>query len=278
MRLVYLAAEGVHDVVFLGRLLKKQFGLAQVEDRAKLAEPWSPLLEHFGWPMKRRHQQREITDIKRLAVPAPVFFQSAEVSVAISNAEGISKLVERISSDLEQYLRQQITLDAVGIFLDNDEQPPNERFAAVTKDLRRDVPELPRAEKLGQVTQTSPRMGVFSMPNPESQGTLEDLLLDCAEHVYPSLAREAKQLVERREEFLAELETDERKELAAPSGTKKATVAVMGAFLKPEKAIQASLQDHRWVSTQTIERPALTPLVGFLKMLLAPPAEGSLPT
>ena len=261
---VYLIAEGVHDVAFLGKLLRERFKLKQIRRRDQLDPAWARLLDGIKSAYLAENAD---TDISRLSLPAPMFFSNSMMTVAVCAAGGLSELVKRLRNDFQRMLRVKLQPEAVGLFLDNDAAPPSERFENLLAELKQMG--LPLPERLGQVTQTSPHVGVFSMPNPSSQGTLEDLLLDCAEHVYPSMLREAKQLVERREEFLGELEKDERSDLAKPSGTKKATVAVMGAFLKPGKAIQTSIQDHRWVSEQTINQPALASLNTFLEELLA---------
>jgi hypothetical protein len=274
MKCAYLAAEGVHDVTFLGRLLTKQLGFAQVQDRPQLDARWTELLSNYSLPMKRRVSQQVIEDISRLSVPAPVFFQSSEWSLAISNAEGISNLIARIQRDLEPLFRAQLSLDAIGVFLDSDAEPPMQRFATLRRELQSKVTELPSIPEsvgLGDISPTTPQVGVFSMPHPKANGTLEDLLLDCAQHVYPSLLGEARQLVDRRSEFLTELNKNEREEICKPAGAKKAMVAVLGAFLKPGKPISASLQDHRWVSEQTLLSPALRPLLAFLTKLLEQP-------
>ncbi|HMY58393.1 MAG TPA: hypothetical protein PK472_09070 [Pseudomonadota bacterium] len=270
MKNVYLVVEGVHDAAFIGRLLTKHAKLAQIKEQTKLPPGWQTFVDNFKWPTRNR---QGVLDISRLAVPAPLFFghPQHDLMVAVSNAEGIANLAARLESDLEQILLGKLVLDGVGVVLDSDEEDAQARLSKLLAELRaRDVQiPIPDKPELGVVKHGKPRFGVFAMPSPTRKGTLEDLLLDCAQAVYPKLLTQAQGLVDRRSEFLQELEADETKLLEnKPAGRKKATVGVMGAFLKPGKAIQNSIHDHRWVSKETLSLPQLAPLVTFLDALL----------
>jgi hypothetical protein len=261
-----LITEGVHDVAFLGKLLDIDFGLQRIRTMEVLDPGWQKFLSSFKWPATP-HKEGGKTDIARLSVPAPVFFGKEGISVAISNAQGIEKLVQRADADLFALNRDHTTIDAVGFLLDSDQDDPIQRFDELAPKVA-DIG-LPRPQALGEVA-GDPRTGIFVMPDSVSSGTLEDLLLACARTSYPALLKEAEALVARREQLLSDLNPREKKEIAAPAGANKATAAIVAAFLKPGKAIQASIEDHRWICEETIGLPELSPLREFLMTLLKP--------
>ncbi len=270
MRHIYLVVEGVHDAAFIGRLLTKQAAMAQVQEAKQLPEGWQTFLDNFKWPTRTPKGERLIS---RLAVPAPLFYcrpKTMDLTVVVSNAEGIEKIAARMESDVEQILLGKLVLDGVGVVLDSDKEDAAARMSNLLAELRKLGVQVPIPDKptLGTVEQGAPRLGVFAMPSPSRQGTLEDLLLDCAQSVYPKLLEEARSCVARHAEFLVDLESTEREAFDKRAGAKKATLGVMGAFLKPGKAIQNSIQDHRWVSETTLRLPQLEPLVTFLDELL----------
>lgn len=262
---VYLVTEGVHDVTFLGKLLGREHGARRIETTDKLDPPHRPWLGSFSWPHTLPGRSAQI---HRLSVPAPVFYRLGDGrSVVLRNAEGIDKIAATLERDQESFVRIDIQPDAIGIVLDSDDEPPAQRFVKVSALLRE--AKLPEPARWGEFAPGPPRVGVFSLPEPDVQGTLEDLLLALGRVAYPDLQAGAEAYA-KDWHARATMGSAGREwsELRKPAGVKKATLAAMTAVLKPGKAIQASLEDHRWVSDETRDVPGLRACVGFLAELL----------
>jgi hypothetical protein len=262
-RFVYILAEGVHDVAFLGRLLKLGFGASRVRTMEALDEGRRAWMSSFKWPSTRG----DATNIDRLAVPAPVFHRlAAGTLVALRNAEGIDRMFAMLERDLESFDRDRNGPDTIGVVRDSDKEPPEQQFQEIAvklQDLKLAVP-----QGFGHVAGSAPRIGVFALPEPGVAGTLEDVLLSLGEVAYPELFMAARSYVEQFRNQ-AELGGSDWKELRAPAGPKKATIGAMTAMLKPGKSMQTSLDDNGWVSEATKAAPALQPCLSFLHALLA---------
>lgn len=134
---------------------------------------------------------------------------------------------------------------------------------------------LPRPDTVGEVAPGPPRVGVFVLPQPGAHGTLEDLLLELGKVAYPSLSAAASQYVCGWSALTDGRGHDEDwKEIKQPSGVKKATLAAMGALLKPGKSMQVALESGRWLSSETLIAPGILPCVTFLQNLLGETPEG----
>lgn len=262
----YLIAEGVHDVTFLGKVLSVSRGASRVRTTDGLDDPCRAWMKGFKWPIRDQ--------IDRLGVPAPVFFRCpSDVLICLRNAEGIGRIGGTIQDDLDLLSREGAQPDTVGVVLDSDEEPAAKRFHKLKGILEASA--LAVAPALGAVGEGAPRVGVFALPQPGVTGTLEDVLLAVGDVAYPELAAAARGYVERWSQLAAqEPAVSDWKELRKPAGPKKATVSAMTAVLKPGKAPQASLEDHRWVSHETKHAPHLQPILGFLNALLGPDTRG----
>lgn len=274
--LVYLVAEGVHDVTFLGKLLVMEHGAQRIQTMGDLDVEHRPWLGSFSWPIKVRvGKPDEKIEIQRLSVPAPSFYRLGDGrTVALRNAQGISNIFTMIERDQESFLRDEITPDAVGIVLDSDEDHPAQRFQKLKKAILRANLAVPTA--LGEIAEGSPRVGVFSLPGPDTRGTLEDLLVALGDVAYPELMTAAHAYAKDwRTRAEADTENEEWDALRKPAGAKKATLGAMSAVLKPGKAIQVSLEDNRWVSAATKDVPGLRACVAFLGALLGARGEAA---
>lgn len=106
------------------------------------------------------------------------------------------------------------------------------------------------------------------MPDNQSQGTLEDLLLDAGGSAYPQLLQAAGEYAASASKS-TELQKDDLDEFNKPAGLKKATAAAMASILKPGKAIQVSIQDNRWLEPTSLNLPRIKALREFLDALIA---------
>lgn len=257
MRYAYLVVEGPQDVEVVARLLKP-YGFERVRQFDALDGYWHALVPRT-FPHKGELNQ---------PVPVPVFFASeeTEVSVAVQSAGSDSRIVPRIEETL--VVRFPAPLNALGAILDADsKKTPQERFKAVQDSLVKLGLAFP--EQPGQVSIASPRCGIFVLPDNQTAGTLEDLLLECADVHYAGLVREARAFVARIQPDDAAFTREDMKELRKPAGVQKATVASVVSVLKPGRTLQVSLQDNRWLEGAALDLPRVARAQQFLRELLS---------
>ncbi|NQT36226.1 MAG: hypothetical protein HQ581_01985 [Planctomycetes bacterium] len=198
-------------------------------------------------------------------VPVPTFLKNATGSIAIHSARGDTRLAETVEEDLA--LLDVSALTGVGVILDADSgASATQRFTAVKEALGSAPLSLP--DTVGQVATGSPRCGIYVMPDNVSNGTLEDILLECAAVSYPSLKSAAEKYVggvNRDDPILA---NDRKVEFFKPAGEKKAVAGCISSVLKPGKAIQVSIQDNQWIDENTLKLPIVNAVQKFLCELL----------
>lgn len=264
----YIVTEGVHDVAFIGRLLAVAHGANRIQKLEDLDDSLREWLGGFKWPNNTGTHH----DIARLAVPAPAFYRlPTNDVVALRNAQGLTEIGKTLVIDLEAFIRPQIGPAAIGVVLDSDDEPADQRFEKLKATL--EGVKLSAPSSLGEVSSGTPRVGVFSLPEPGTAGTLEDVLLALGDIAYPELIAAARGYADHwRQRAAAEHQVPDWNEIRKPAGTKKATIGAMTAILKPGKSMQVSLEDNRWVSEQTRALACLQPSLAFLNALLAPPA------
>ena len=236
VRYCYIVAEGPQDVEFLIRLFKS-YGLRRITRLSSLDSFWEPLVP----------KTFPIDDDLMKRVPVPFFLQNTDFSVALHSAVGITRLSNIIEESLTLIPVSKIF--GIGIILDADDtQTPQKRFEELTSKLsllNLPVPLLP-----GEVVNGSLRFGIFIMPNNAKPGTLEDILLECAQVNYPDLLELSMKYVSSID--TTQLNQDELRELNKPAGKNKAVVSSISSILRPGKTLQVSIQDNRWINQQTM--------------------------
>ncbi len=260
-RFVYCITEGVIDVTLITRVLGTYFDMKQIRMHSNLPEFARSWLDNFKWPIG--------DDIARLAVPAPVFMIRNDLLIALRNAQGLTRMKSTLDADSEVFLRNNIKLNALGVFVDADNNLPSEQFENICEKL--DPPDIfPQIADLSSVDEViaandGRRIGIFVFPNSKTKGTLENLILDLGDAAFPDLHRAGHEFVNSwRQDHQADLLY---KELNKPAGENKARLSTMAALLKPGKSLNASLQDQPWLPEDT--PPAiLQPLMGFLEKLV----------
>jgi hypothetical protein len=269
-RFSYIIVEGPHDVEFVGRILRKgPHGLHYIEKKSEVDSFWHPLIPKnypIGKPPK---------DYLR-RVPMPTFFENATHSVAVQSANGISKLVGLLEESLST--TDFIFPDSIGIILDSDSiDTPVKRAEALAAEMKKSAPSLkfPWPTTPGATVWTLPekkRLGHFVLPDNNSQGTIEDILIQCGHLAYPTLMPLAAQHVATARAALtpgtAGWTATDHEELKAPAGPNKATVAAATALLKPGKTAQVTINDNRWIEPATLAQPFLKPFVDWLDALV----------
>lgn len=258
MKYGYLAVEGPHDLAFSGKLLKLH-GLDRVKMKSRLDAFWLPLV-----PTKFPHQ-----DDLLARMPVPTFFVSTTHSIAVHVVGGDSKLSVTIKDSLDVlYTRSEPPLTGLGVLLDADKNPPAKRHSELSQELGATTYPIPLTFPLkpGAVSSAPTHCGVFVLPDNQSRGTLEALLLECAKSIYPTLERAARTYVDLASGAV-ELVKGDRKDLDKPSGHDKAMVACIAAVLRPGKAIQVSIQDNRWLDPPLARFPRIAAIDDFFVSL-----------
>lgn len=248
MKYGFAVVEGPHDVEFVYRLLSP-FGLSRVRKEIDLDPVFSPLIPR-NYPPEGDLQKR---------MPIPLFLQSATHAIAIHSAQGDTRLVETIQENFTLLDSDQIT--GIGILLDSDkENLPIERYNSI-RDQRREIG-FSFDDSAGSITLGTRRLGAFVLPDNHSQGTLEDLLLECALHCYPTLLSSAANHVDSVQND-ATLTQDDLKDFRKPSGRNKAVIGSIASILRPGKAIQTSIQDNRWLQNTSLDLPRIKAVQNF---------------
>jgi hypothetical protein len=270
-RTTYIVVEGPHDVEFVGRILRKgPYEFHYQNAKSHVDSFWHPLIPQT-YPVGKPPNDF----LGR--VPMPVFYQNNTHTVAVQSANGISNIVARLEETLAMPGLSEP--DGIGLILDSDShETPAKRAADLALALEKEAPHLlgpfPRT---GGVVQhpdgsTRSRRGVFVLPDNASQGTLEDLLLECGRVSYPELLKLAEAHVASAVTNLvppaATWTSEDNAEFGSPAGAKKATVASAAAILKPGKTSQVSINDNRWIEPATLSTGKIKTVADWLHNLV----------
>lgn len=258
MRYGYLVVEGPHDVEVVGRLLKP-LGLSLLRHLDQLDGYLLPLV-----PRSFPAADKDL--LKRVEVPS--FFGNAQQVIAVRSAggDGVSKLATALKAPLTLDRWAQ-SFAAIGLLLDADAQPAEQRLRQLLAALVHELSPLWEPSAFGAaVARSTPRWGTYVLPNNRDPGTMEDLILEAAQVHYSTLQGVAAGYVRAvcEPEVMTSLKASETKELRAPAGVKKATLSTMASALKPGKAIQMALQDHRFLEAEALQQPQAAALQRFL--------------
>lgn len=248
VRYCYIVAEGPQDIEFLIRLFKL-YGLHRVTRLSALDSFWEPLVP----------KTFPVDDDLMKRVPVPTFLENSELSIALHSAIGITRLANTVEESLA--LIEASEIFGVGFVLDADSnETPVDRF---TELINKITPiGLPLPSELGKVTNSSPRCGIFIMPNNLVAGTLEDILLECAKLNYPDLLELALNYVSSID--TSQLSKDDLRELNKPSGKNKAVISSISSILRPGRTLQVSIQDNRWLNEHTLSLESVNIVKIFL--------------
>mgnify|MGYP006197063589 FL=1 len=255
VRYCYIVVEGPQDVEFLIGLLKF-YDLKRVIHLSSLDKFWETLIP-TAYPLDGDLTKR---------VPVPSFVQNEQLSIALHSSIGITRIAQTIEESLK--FIQVARLFSVGIFADADySETPQERFnKLITKLSDIDLPNLLPPSQIGQVNNHSTRCGIFIAPNNREQGTLEDILLECAKINYPDLLNLSQTYIESIDRN--QLTKNDLEDFKKPAGEKKAIISSISSILRPGKALQVSLQDNRWLDKQTLELESIKLIKNFLEQII----------
>lgn len=268
-----LIVEGAHDAAFFGQLLATR-GFAEVKTKAQVPDFWKQTIPN-QFPVRPDGRLDRV-------MPYPeIYTRGGEGDVVgIEVAEGDGAVLKALRNYLDQY---EITdFASLSLVLDTDlEATEAERFAALqaligpwnAKGLADERPGFPLGfpEVANTVVPGPPRVGVYLLPGQGAQGSLETILLACAEARDPDLHQRAQALItatDESENYPADADPDPLKALRRGSGRAKAQCGVIGNIFKPGASLAVSLREAAWLPTVETEIPALAQAAAFLDALL----------
>ena len=245
-----IGVEGNHDQAFLCRILHKCLGFSKFNGKiSDLDAFWRKFVPNFPSDSGKLY----------IRLDTPSILHKDDASVAVYAGEG-SKLITNLSakfSDIDPSM-----LSAFGIVADADKGSPEkvaENYHAGFKEFFPDFPNKP-----GVLTETSPRLGLYVLPDNSNQGVLDTLLINCGKSAYP-------EFMQRAESYIAQFSQEEIQKIGWKRfDREKALVATVASVLKPGKTNTVTITDNSWVCAETVAAiPELSSVVSFLKELLA---------
>jgi len=248
-RYALIGVEGNHDQAFLCRVLDKLLGFRKFNGKeSDLDTFWRKFVPIYPPKGGRLYMRLDM----------PSVLQTEDVSVAIYAGEG-SKLITNLVAKLSDI--DHSALLAFGIVADADKYSPQivaDTYSAGFREFFLNFPNKP-----GVIRESSPRLGLYVLPDNSNQGVLDTLLCKCGESAYPEFMRRARSYVEQ-------FSQDEIQEIGwKPFDKEKAIVATVASVLKPGKTNTVSIADNNWICPETIATVSeLNSIVSFLKNLL----------
>ena len=264
-----LVVEGAHDAAFFGKLLARR-GFNQIKKIAEVPEDWQALVP-------RRYPFTDVGSLDRM-VTCPEFWANPERGdvCGLSVANGDCSLLARVRDGVDQIDGEAFA--SIGIVLDADYAvSPEERFAAFAEtlipwnekavsDLRPGFP-LPVLERPSVIAGKTVRFGVHQLPGPAHHGTLETILLECADILHPVLRAEATRVLDLAHASYAIDSPDVRKARTL-SGRNKAECGIIANVLMPGSSLAVSLRDCGWLPDDEALVPFVRDAAAFLDALL----------
>lgn len=257
MKYSFIIVEGHHDIEFLARILKVSYSLKHIKQLDDLDPYWENLVPR-NFPIEGDLAKR---------VPVPTFFQNDELSVALHSAGGDGNLAEEVQENLTELSRQSSGVFGIGIILDADKrETPIKRFELCINQFTELESPLPIKLSLpsspGEVIKDFPRCGIFVLPDNKSSGTLEDILIECAERNYADLLNQSRNYIDSINISL--LNKEDRKKIKKPAGKNKAIISSITSILRPTRSLAVSLHDNRWIDEETLKLDRLVLIRDFV--------------
>lgn len=241
--------EGPHDAAFIGMELRRR-GFQQVDKLDEVDEFWRDLIPKvFPAGLRLEHVVR-YPDIYSLPGTAD--------SWAVVVAGGDARLLSELRATLEILDGSQLT--GICVLADADDHPAAHRYSQLTNGLvalnnqhspggtesgTSGLPGFPLdIPAIGDVTKGKLRVGLYVLPDNNGSGTLDQLLLECAQTSFASIFQGSIDFVDATDVAVA---ADERfKGLRKPSGKKKAAAGVIGNVLFPGSSLSVAIDRGNW--------------------------------
>lgn len=260
----YILVEGQQDVLFLGRIFQT-IGVHGVRNVDDISRVWTPLVD-----TRRLTEHRGLIAADRPGLEIHqlfngVCFQNATHSIVVRKVGGRGREFRRNLESIHSLFDGGLAaLTAVGLVPDADDNPQGVRQSSEAALLAVGLP-VPHDQADLHIGQ--PNTGIYPLPRPTETGAVEDLMLDCAQSVYPSLHDGALAFIDSIDRTLSSFTTADVAEINGPRGRVKAAVGCISSFLQPGSTVQVSILKDRWVSPNTIALPRIHAILAFLKDL-----------
>lgn len=243
-----IVVEGAHDAAFLGKLIRRR-GYTLVQKLSEVPDFWSPLIPS-KYPVDSSGRLDRI-----IVFPDIHVSEDGGTTVAVSVSGSESKLISSLRTSLE--IKAVEDFETLSLIADTDfEATEAERFAILRQRLvalneaaeAENQPGFPLAlpSAVGSLSLGSPRVGIYLWPGAGQQGTLDNMLLDCAEVTEPTLKAQAEAFVDDvHAKHPASSTTTERSR--THSGSLKAKCASIASILKPAGSLAVSVRQSSWL-------------------------------
>jgi len=224
----FIFTEGPHDQAVVSKMLICS-GLNEIKKRQDVPAFWEKLMP-TGYPKSGRLHFR---------LPIPSFLMGEDQSVLVYAGEGNSSLASYIHDLVSKNPEFQEEIHGVGIIVDADHKKPTD----VGKPFCKLLLELYKRDgslEIGQVSGGKPNLGVYVLPDNNSEGVLDTLLVECGNLAYSEHAQNAAK-------FLSSC-SDEHKAHWGTFDKDKALVATITSILRPGMANTSSLKNDDWIT------------------------------
>lgn len=248
-RYALIGVEGNHDQAFLCRVLEKLLGFKKFNGKeSDLDTFWRKFVPIYPPKGGKLYMRLDM----------PSVLHTEDVSVAIYAGEG-SNLIQNLVAKLSDI--DYSALLAFGIVADADKDSPDRVAGTYSAGFRKLFPNFPNNP--GVCIESSPRLGLYILPDNSNQGVLDTLICKCGESAYPEFMKRARAYVDQ-------FSQEEIQEIGwKPFDKEKAIVATVASVLKPGGTNTATISQNDWICSQTSAMvPELNSIVSFLKKLL----------
>ena len=242
---------------FVGRLLA-ELGLRSVGGPGEIPERWQPFVDGF-----LRQRDQALRAAGREGIPLWQMFKPA---CLLSETHVV--VVEKVGGNRAQFGRTLRAtnelidgglagLTGVGIIPDADIQAGSVPAECAGRLAFRRIGAPPNDQ---EIILGPPNTGIFVLPGNGDPGGLEEVLLECANTVYPGLAGSAATFVNSVDTDSQEFTPEDMQEMRTPQGPVKARIGAISSVLKPGSTIQASILRDRWICAATMAIPRIDSL------------------
>jgi hypothetical protein len=260
----YILVEGQQDVLFLGRIFQT-IDVPDVQNVENISSVWNPLVNTARWTEHRGLIAAGRQGLKIHELFNGACFQNNTHSIVVRKVGGRGREFRRNLESINSLLDGGLAaLTAVGLVPDSDDNPQMVRQSceAALRAVKLPIPQSQADLHIGQ-----PNTGIYPLPRPKETGAVEDLMLDCAQSVYPTLHAGALAFIDSIDRTLPSFTPEDLAEFNGPRGRVKAAVGCISSFLKPGSTVQVSILKDRWVSPNTVALPRIHAILAFLKNL-----------
>lgn len=235
MRHYYFLVEGAHDVAVIARLVKS-LGFREIKNTKQLPDLWNALIPD-RFPFEEDKLDR--------VTPVPSFYSSDEVSIAIKVANGYTKLAPILDLTLLGIsIEDLMQISGIAVLFDADTKTAAERLTEIQMEFKNKCENFILDNGNIICKDIKIKADFYVFPNNHSNGTLETMLIQTAEKIYPDLLAPAVSYVDGV--------SQNYKDDWSISDRDKVFVGCIANVLKPGKANQVSINDNQWISERTI--------------------------